>query len=189
MTDTPRGPASYYPAIEAKYGRSIDEWKTLIRAAGLGGHKAVVDWLAAEHGMGRGHAGALAHGALSDGTPRPPATDLVDGLFTARKAHWRPVYDRLVATIEALGEVQTFPKKGMVGFAAAGAKGQFVVLSPSTPDRFDIGLKLKGVDPTARLADAAGWYTSMTHRIQLTSPTDLDDEVLDRVAQAYGASA
>lgn len=188
MTDKPRGPATYYPAIEAKYGRSIDEWKTLIRTTGLSGHKAVVDWLKAEHGMGHGHAGALAHGALSDGTPRPPEADLIAGLFTAKKAHWRPVYDRLAATIEGLGDVQTFPKKGMVGFAAAGAKGQFVVLSPSTADRFDIGLKLKGIAPTERLGDAAGWYTSMTHRLQLTSPDQLDDEVLGWVADAYKAS-
>jgi hypothetical protein len=27
-----RGPASYFPSIEEKYGRSIAEWKALLRA-------------------------------------------------------------------------------------------------------------------------------------------------------------
>lgn len=28
-----KGPASYFPSIEKKYGRPISEWKTLVRSA------------------------------------------------------------------------------------------------------------------------------------------------------------
>ncbi|MEV5595865.1 DUF4287 domain-containing protein [Streptomyces sp. NPDC052496] len=54
-----KGPASYFPSIEKKYGRSIAEWQGLIRASSLTRRMELVGWLKAEHGMGHGHANAL----------------------------------------------------------------------------------------------------------------------------------
>jgi len=54
-----RGPAAYFPSIEAKYGRSIGEWKVLMRQTGLTTWKELMAWLKTEHGMGHGHANAL----------------------------------------------------------------------------------------------------------------------------------
>ena len=58
--DKPKGPASYFPSIETKYGRTIDEWRALIDGAGIAGHMDLVTWLKETHGMGHGHANALA---------------------------------------------------------------------------------------------------------------------------------
>jgi hypothetical protein len=56
MPDTrAKGPASYFPAIEAKYGRPIAEWKALLRARPPARHMELVAWLKAEHAMGHGH--------------------------------------------------------------------------------------------------------------------------------------
>jgi Domain of unknown function (DUF4287) len=57
--DKVTGPASYFPSIEKKYGRSIAEWKQLIRASPLRRQLELVAWLKAEHGLGHGHANAL----------------------------------------------------------------------------------------------------------------------------------
>lgn len=63
-----KGPASYFPSIEKKYGRSIAEWKALLRARPPARHMEHVAWLKAEHGMGQGHANALvAHTLAEDG--------------------------------------------------------------------------------------------------------------------------
>jgi hypothetical protein len=59
VSDGVKGPASYFPSIEQKYGRSIEEWKALIRASELTKHMELVAWLKSEHGMGHGHANAL----------------------------------------------------------------------------------------------------------------------------------
>lgn len=59
MPNTPKGPASYFPSIEAKYGRGIDEWKTVLRESGLSSHKELVGLLKSEHGFGHGHANAV----------------------------------------------------------------------------------------------------------------------------------
>jgi Domain of unknown function (DUF4287) len=54
-----QGPASYFPSIEKKHGRSIAEWQQIIASCGLAKHMAVVGYLKSEHGMGHGHANAL----------------------------------------------------------------------------------------------------------------------------------
>ncbi|WUH92787.1 DUF4287 domain-containing protein [Streptomyces sp. NBC_00433] len=54
-----RGPASYFPSIEKKYGRPIAEWQDLIRASPLTRHTEQVGWLKSEYGLGHGHANAL----------------------------------------------------------------------------------------------------------------------------------
>ena len=61
-----KGPASYFPSIEKKYGRPVAEWKALIRARNPGKHMELVNWLKQEHGMGHGHANALVAHTLSE---------------------------------------------------------------------------------------------------------------------------
>lgn len=66
MTQPVKGPASYFPSIEKKYGKPIAEWKDLIRGSGVTGHMNMVDWLKSEHGMGHGHANALVAHTLAE---------------------------------------------------------------------------------------------------------------------------
>jgi uncharacterized protein DUF4287 len=54
-----QGPASYFPSIEQKYGRSIHEWQQIIAGCGYERHMEIVQCLKSEHGMGHGHANAL----------------------------------------------------------------------------------------------------------------------------------
>lgn len=76
MTDkdsaTSNGPASYFPSIEKKYGRSIADWKRTLRTHpdyGAGAkHMALVAFLKTEHGVGHGHANALVAHTLREDT-------------------------------------------------------------------------------------------------------------------------
>ena len=54
-----KGPASYFPSIEKKYGQPIAHWKELIRSSPLTRHGELVTWLKTEHGLGHGHATAV----------------------------------------------------------------------------------------------------------------------------------
>jgi len=67
MTSQANGPTSYFPSIEKTYQRPISEWLATMQASGLTGHKALVDWLKAEHGLGHGHANALTAYHLNPG--------------------------------------------------------------------------------------------------------------------------
>ncbi|HEX8215280.1 MAG TPA: DUF4287 domain-containing protein [Allosphingosinicella sp.] len=66
MTETVKGPASYFPSIEKKYGRPISEWKALLRARFPEKHMEMVNWLKREHAMGHGHANALVSHSLAE---------------------------------------------------------------------------------------------------------------------------
>ncbi len=67
MSDAPvKGPASYFPSIEKKYGRPIAAWKALLRARPPAKHMELVAWLKEEHGMGHGHANALVAHTLAE---------------------------------------------------------------------------------------------------------------------------
>ena len=55
----PKGPASYFPSIEKKYGQPIDHWIKLVHQQKGMKHMEVVNWLKTEHGLGHGHANAI----------------------------------------------------------------------------------------------------------------------------------
>lgn len=54
-----RGPASYFPAIEKKYGQPVAHWLGLLATQQGRKHMELVGWLKTEHGLGHGHANAL----------------------------------------------------------------------------------------------------------------------------------
>jgi hypothetical protein len=54
-----KGPASYCPSIEKKYGQPIVHWIKIVQKQKDMKHIEVVNWLKNEHGLGRGHADAI----------------------------------------------------------------------------------------------------------------------------------
>ena len=56
---TPKGPASYFPSIEKKYGQPVAHWFGLLADKPGMKHMELVSWLKAGHGLGHGHANAL----------------------------------------------------------------------------------------------------------------------------------
>ena len=54
-----KGPASYFPSIEKKYGQPITHWLELLQTVSGKKHMEMVAWLKTEHGLGHGHANAL----------------------------------------------------------------------------------------------------------------------------------
>ena len=62
-----KGPASYFPSIEKKYGKPIAEWQALIRQRLPAKHMELVQFLKEDHAMGHGHANALVAATLAEG--------------------------------------------------------------------------------------------------------------------------
>jgi len=62
-----KGPASYFPSIEKKYGQPVAHWLGLLANQGGMKHMELVGWLKTEHGMGHGHANALVAHHLASG--------------------------------------------------------------------------------------------------------------------------
>ena len=54
-----KGPASYFPSIEARYGQPITYWMKVLDAIKDHKHMEQVEQLKRDHQIGHGHANAL----------------------------------------------------------------------------------------------------------------------------------
>jgi hypothetical protein len=59
MSDTVKGPASYFPSIEKTYGQPVEHWLSMVRERTELKHMDIVAFLKSEHKLGHGHANAL----------------------------------------------------------------------------------------------------------------------------------
>lgn len=59
MTENVKGPASYFPSIEKKYGHPIEHWMTQLDQVRDAKHMEQVAFLKDEFAIGHGHANAL----------------------------------------------------------------------------------------------------------------------------------
>jgi predicted transport protein len=169
-------------------GRSIDEWLALTRKRGAQKHGELVTWLKSEHAITHGYANLIAHQTLkSDAASiRKEGGDLVAEMFSGDKSALRPIFDALMRAIESFGpDIEQTPKKGYLSLRR---KTQFATLHPSTKTRFDVGIKLKGIDPHGRLEAAGSWNAMVTHRVKLATVADVDAEVIAWLRQAYDAA-
>ncbi len=175
--------ASMVANMAEKTGKSLEQWIALAKKSGESAHGKIVAHLKSEHGLGHGYANLVAHRFLTPAGSEPQGDDLVEALFAGKKAALRPIHDALMKAAKALGkDVEIAPKKTYVSLRAA---KQFALVQPSTATRVDLGLNLKGVEPTAR-SEASGSFSAMcTHRVRLESAKDVDSEVKGWLQQAY----
>lgn len=196
MASVEDGIAAQVRNIEARYGRSLPEWFGLIAASGLTKHSEVVAMLKADYGMAHGaahrvsllsrQAAAPAASAASVPAPASPG-EVADALYTGKKASLRPLHDRLMAMVHALGpDVSLAPKKGYVSLRRP--RKQFAMIQPSGAGRIDLGLILPGVPAAGRLEPSGSFNALFTHRVRVTSAGDLDDALARWLAAAYAAA-
>ena len=168
--------------LERNTGKSLDAWIAAARESGLGKHKALVDWLKSEHGLGHGYANLVAHKTFASDAGSSDEAALMEAMFAGPKAAMKPVYDRIAAIVEGLEGAQFAPKKGYVSFRRS---KQFGLAQPSTRDRLDLGLTLKGAPPAGRLEAAGSWNGMVSHRVRLASAEEVDGEVEAWIRRAW----
>jgi hypothetical protein len=176
--------ASMIAGLEEKTGRSYEDWAQAVKKSGARRHGEIVAWLK-EQGVTHGYANLIAHKVLGSDAVSQTAggTDLVAEQYAGKKSALRPLYDRIVSKIQALGgDVELSPKKAYVSLRRA---KQFGLLQPSTPTRLDVGLNLKGVPAKGRL-EASGSFNAMcTHRVRVEKLADVDAELVGWLKKAY----
>jgi len=178
---------AYLDNIKAKTGKSPEDFIALARKKGLVKPGEIVAWLKSDFGLGYGHAMAIVHVISSAGVPNVSKEDGLAAHFKGDKAKWRKPFETLLVKIQKFGsDIQVGPNKTYINLLRDGRK--FAILQPSTPERFDIGIKLKGVKPTGRLEEGRKWNSMVTHRVQINDPKQIDAEVLGWLKQAYTAA-
>lgn len=61
-----KGPASYFPSIERKYGQPMEHWFEIVKQARPLRHMELVNLLKTSHQMGHGHASAIVAHVLAN---------------------------------------------------------------------------------------------------------------------------
>jgi hypothetical protein len=169
--------AAMIAGLKDKTGKSIDEWIGIVKACNLRKHGEIVAFLKSEHGLGHGYANLVVHSA-SDAAASGAADgeDLVAGQYAGAKAALRPLYEQIVTTVRQFGrDVDVSPKKSYVSLRRS---KQFAVLQPSTATRRDEGINLKGVEPAGRLEASGSFSATVSHRVRLAQPSQIDAELM-----------
>ena len=168
--------------MPAKTGKSLAEWTALLGKKSFSKHSEAVNFLKSEHGVTHGFANTIV--TLSKAKDQPEE-DLVAAQYQG-KENLVPIYDALLGFATSLGsDVQVAPKKGSVSIIR---KRQFILIKPATKTRMDLGLKLKDRATTIRLEHSGPFGTMCTHRVQLTNPGQIDDELKGCIREAYEQS-
>ncbi|HLX35450.1 MAG TPA: DUF5655 domain-containing protein [Candidatus Limnocylindrales bacterium] len=173
--------------LERQTGLTVAQWNARIMAeAAPRDEPGLKAWLA-ERGI-TGYP-AMLLGFETFGYPdylQKEADQLIEGQYADRPAI-RPIYERIVETLPSVGTVELQARKTYV--ALLGPKRTFASIQPTTKTRIDIGLRLDGVKPEGRLEIARSiGQSSMTHRIAITSPIEVDDEAVAWLRRAYEAN-
>ncbi len=178
--------ASMIRNLEAKTGKSLSQWLAITGASGLDKHGKLVGLLKKEHGVTHGFANLIAHHTLRQDAAPASGDDLVAAQYADPKAGLRPIYDTLLAGVRAFGDdVEVAPKKAYVSLRR---NKQLALVQPSTKTRIDVGLNLKGVEPTERLELSGSFNAMCSHRVRVTAAEQVDAELLGWLRQAYDAS-
>lgn len=170
-------------SLLARTGCDLPGWVARARALGIEKHKTLVDHLKAEHGLGHGYANTIALKARESDSGSIGEDALTAAMFAGPKAHWQPLYDRMIAVASSFGgDVGQAPKKGYMSLRRS---KQFAILQPSTKDRFDIGLALKGELAEGRLEAAGSWNAMVSHRVRIAAADEFDETVIGWLRAAY----
>lgn len=178
--------------LKDRTGRSVEEWLRLIKKSGPNDEKARCEWLKAEYGLGTNSAWWLAERAEGKGTEvGDPDTYLqvaevyVENMFAGGKAHLRPIYDALLKLGLSVGkDAKACPCQTIVPLYR---NHVFAQIKPTTRTRIDFGLALGDTKAKGRLIDTGGFAKKdrITHRFEIASLKDIDDEVKRWLKIAY----
>ena len=162
-----------------KTGKSLEEWKKILKKKSFAKHSEGVKFLKSEHGVTHGFANTIV--TLSKEEDEG-GDDLVSGQYRG-KENLLPIYEALIKYVNTLGkDVTVTPKKASVSIIR---KRQFILIKPATKTRIDLGFKLKDKPTTKRLENSGPFGTMCTHRVRLTDEKEVNAELKKWIKEAF----
>jgi len=178
---------AYLDNIKAKTGKSADDFRLMAAEKGLTKTPDIMAWLKSDFGLGHGHAMAIVHLIVHDEHRKAGPDEKAAALFAGNKAVWRKSYDEIAEKITTFGpDTATSAGQTYINLLRKGKK--FAIVQPSSGDRLDVGIKLKGVAAEGRFEEAGNWNAMVTHRVRISDPEQIDAELFDWLKSAYSAA-
>ena len=165
-----------------KTGKTLDEWKSILKEKSFTKHSEGVKFLKTEHNVTHGFANTIVSLSKEEDSS---SIELVDNQYKGKES-LRPVYEKLINYVNTLGtDITVTPKKSSVSIIR---KRQFLLIKPATKTRIDLGFKLKDKSTTDRLENSGPFGTMCTHRVRLTAESEIDEELKGWINEAYEKS-
>ncbi len=162
-----------------KTGKSLEEWKKILKAKGFAKHGEAMKFLKGEHGVTHGFANTIIQFSKEN---NDSADDMVTNQYKGKES-LLPIYKKLLKVVEKFGkDVTITPKKTSVSIIR---KKQFALIKPATKTRIDLGLKIKDKPTTDRLENSGPFGSMCTHRVKLSEEKEVDKELTDWLKAAY----
>ena len=169
--------------IEKTTGKKLDEWIAIVNKSDLKKHGELVNFLKGKHGFTHGNANMVVHYAKQS---HAGAMENSDDLITEQyegKVDLKVWYDKIMSEVNKFGaDVELSPKKTYVSLRR---KKQFAIIQPSTKDRLDVGLNIKGVAPSGNVNAAGSWNSMCTHRIKIEDEKTINKDLIGWIKKAY----
>jgi hypothetical protein len=167
--------------LNERTGEDLESWNKRVLTQGLNDEKSLRAWLTRQ-----GVTGYAQWLLVMERFGYPEfflasADELVAAQY-ADRPHLRPVFDAVIDAAAGLGVVTIQTRKTYVSLVTP--RRTFARVQPTTRARVDLGLRLEGCAPGGRLQPSRIQET-MLLQISLTTPADVDDEVLAWLQQAY----
>ena len=169
--------------IEKSTGKKLDEWIIIVNKSGFEKHGELVKFLKEKHGFTHGNANVVVHFAKqSHAGASENDTDWIAEQYKG-KENLKPWYDKIMTEINKFGkDVEVAPKKAYVSLRR---KKQFALIQPSTKDRLDVGLNIKGVSPQGNVEAAGSWNAMCTHRIKIENEKMINKDLIGWIKKSY----
>jgi len=176
--------------IETKTGKSLADLRKVINKSGLTKHSDIRDMLREKFDLGYGDANSLVHYAkMTDGQSAAQKSgtsidEIIDELYTGKKADLLPVHKEVMNKIEKFGNIETVPKKGYLSLRRM---KQFAMIGPGTKGRLEIGLNMKGIEGTSRLESLPPGGMCQ-YRVFLTKASEVDEVLINWLKLAFDSA-
>ena len=167
--------------ISEKTGKSLEQLFKLIEQSGLKKHGQIRDYLKKELELGHGDANTLTHVYRQRGQEEVSLDEHVAGIYSAKKAHLRPIHDKFMKQVKKFGEFEIAPKKTYLSLRRS---RQFAMIGPATNSRVEVGINAQNLTGDDRLiVNKPGGMCQYT--VKLTEADQVDQELMGWVQEAY----
>jgi hypothetical protein len=167
--------------LKERTGEDVDTWNRRIRAEHIADEQRLRAWLTAQGVTGYAQTLLVMERFGYPDFMLASADELIQGQY-ADRPRLRPILEAILAAAAGLGAVTIQARKTYVSLVSP--RRTFARVQPTTKNRVDLGLRLEGQKPGGRLQPSK-MQDTMRLQISLTSPAEVDDEVLAWLQRAY----
>ena len=142
-------------------------------------HSEVRSFFMKELDMGYGDAAALAsylaksNGNVTGKIKPIDSKGALDEIYSGAKANLLPIHEAIMQRINTFGSFEIAPKKTYLSLRR---NRQFAMVGPTTKTRIEVGLNMKGIQPTSRLEQNAPG-SMCQYKVKITSIDEVNDEL------------